>query len=94
LPRLAGAVLGSLTRRSTCLPLAAAGARPKSGATLDVMRCVPIALEDPVTAPIGARVAVICRWTHFSKSKIKTFSIGWLENGAVLGALPIRRLIG
>jgi hypothetical protein len=46
-----------------------------------------------VTAPIGARVAVICRWTHFSNSKIKTFSIGWLEDGAVLGALPIRRLL-
>ena len=57
------------------------------------MRCVPIALEDPVTAPIGAREAVICWWTHFSRSEIKTFSIGWLEDGAVLGALPIRRLL-
>ena len=49
--------------------------------------------EDPVTAANAASVAVICRWTHFSKSKIKTFSIGWLEDGAVLGALPIRRLL-
>ena len=48
------------------------------------MKC----FRDPATAAIGVRVAVICRWTHSLRSKIKTSSIGWLEDGAARVAEP------